>query len=77
MVEITTERVDGIEETRLFVEELIEYADEEGSMVLDEENLRLLEAQLDAFHQAMSMAVAQKESLRADEAGDDSGEGEA
>lgn len=64
-MELTAEEVDKIEEVRLIVEDLIDMADD--SEVLNEENLRLLEAQLDALHQALSMAVAHKERINTED----------
>lgn len=65
-MELTAEEVDQIEEVRQLVEDLIGYAEENPEGVLDEMNLRILEAQLDGLHQGLSMAVAQKDGMAED-----------
>lgn len=62
-MDLSEEQVDKIEEVRQIVESLIEMAEESDSELLDEDNLRILEAQLDALHQGLSMAFLQKEGL--------------
>lgn len=66
-MDITADDVDRIEAVRQLVEELIEYAEEHQDSVLDERNLRILEAQLDGLHQGLSMAVSQKDALHGEQ----------
>lgn len=62
-MELTADDVDQIEEVRQLVEGLIEMAASDEDGVLDEKNLIILEAQLDGLHQALSLAVAQREGM--------------
>lgn len=62
-MELTATEVDQVEQVRQMVEDLIEYAEDHPDSVLNERNLRILEAQLDGLHQGLSMAVAQKDAL--------------
>jgi hypothetical protein len=63
-MELTADEVDKIEEVRQLTEDLIEYAESNDSEMFDIENLVILEAQLDALHQALSLAVSQKDLLQ-------------
>lgn len=63
-MDLTAEEVDKIEEVRQLTEDLIEYAESNDSEMFDIENLVILEAQLDALHQALSLAVSQKDLLQ-------------
>lgn len=62
-MELTEEEVEEVESVRETVLSLINIAEDSDSSVLDEENLRILEVQLDGLHQALSLAVAQKETI--------------
>jgi predicted transcriptional regulator len=73
-IELTREKADQIEDVRAFVEALIEYDSREDSPVLDHENLVVLEAQLDGLHQAVSVAVAQKQGIEETFGGEDDDE---
>lgn len=68
-MELTADEVDTIEGARQIVEDLIGQADETDA--LDKENLQILEVQLDALHQGLSMAVAQKKMIQNSGDGDD------
>lgn len=68
-MELTAEEVDQIEAVRQTVLDLIEYAEEQPDGLLDEQNLRVLEVQLDALHQALALAVAQKDALSGEDIG--------
>lgn len=68
-MELTADEVDQIEAVRQTVLDLIEVAETEPNGPLDERNLRILETQLEALHQALSLVVAQKDALRAEDIG--------
>jgi hypothetical protein len=68
-MDLTAADVDRIEAVRQTVVELIELAEDEPDGPLDEQNLRILEAQLDALHQSLSLVVAQKDALREEDIG--------
>lgn len=64
MMDITADDVDEIESVRQTVVELIGVAEDSPDGPLDAQNLRILEAQLDVLHQALSLVVAQKDAIR-------------
>lgn len=61
MVELTAQDVDEVASVKELVQRLANYTEENDVEVLDVENLRLLESQLEYLHQALSVVVAQKE----------------
>lgn len=63
-MELTAEEVDTISEVRDLVGDLEDAAAENPDGPLNEANLVLLYEQLDALHQALSLAVAQKDAMQ-------------
>lgn len=62
-MDLTADEVDTIHATKEIVGDLLDYAEDNPDSPLDVANLVLLEEQLDALHQGLALAVAQKQQM--------------